>query len=64
MYVSMCVYTTGVLLQTYGNLTTEAGLDELATYASGMGPDKQAYILNVSDGKTLHLLTTSVPTLA
>ncbi|KAL3153916.1 hypothetical protein ABBQ32_013480 [Trebouxia sp. C0010 RCD-2024] len=35
--------------RTYGNLTTEAGLDELATYASGMGPDKQVYILNISD---------------
>ena len=38
-------------LQTYSNLTTEAGLSELAGYASGMGPDKQAYILNISSCK-------------
>ena len=42
-----------VLLQTYGNLTTEAGLDEVAAYAAGIGPDKMKYILNVSDGKAL-----------
>lgn len=48
-----------VLLQTYGNLTTEAGLDELASYATGMGPDKGAYILNISSSKTLHRCTNS-----
>ena len=50
-----------VALQTYGNLTTEAGLSELAGYASGMGPDKQAYILNISSSEILpwHTLSTS-----
>lgn len=51
-----------VLLQTYGNLTTEAGLDELASYATGMGPDKGAYILNISSSKTFcrHTMPTSL----
>lgn len=39
------------LLQTYGNLTTAAGLAEVAGYATGIGPDKQAYILNVTKGR-------------
>lgn len=42
------------MLQTYGSLATAEGLAEVAAYASGIGPDKQAYILNITKGKTVH----------
>ena len=49
----MCVQAScGVSLQTYGNLTTAAGLAEVASYASGIGPDKAEYILNITKGET------------
>ena len=53
--VSGCV----VLLQTYGDLTTEVGMEDVASYAVGMGLDKGAYFLNISRGKGLHQHTIS-----
>lgn len=50
-----------VLLQTYGDLTTEVGMEEVSSYAEGLGLDKGAYFLNISGGKTMHLLTTFTP---
>lgn len=38
-------------MQTYGNLTTAAGLTEVAGYATGIGPDKGEYILNITNGR-------------
>jgi glycerophosphoryl diester phosphodiesterase len=37
--------------RTYGNLTTTAGLDDMATYAAGVGPDRGAFILNVTNNR-------------
>lgn len=37
--------------RTYGNLTTNAGLDDVATYAAGYGPDRNAFILNVTNSR-------------
>jgi glycerophosphoryl diester phosphodiesterase len=38
---------------TYGDLTTDAGLDEVATYADGIGPWKPYIISNLADGTLL-----------
>lgn len=39
-------------------------MEEVASYAEGMGLDKGAYFLNISGGKTMHLLTTSTSLLS
>ena len=49
MPVSGCV----VLLQPYGDLTTEVGMEDVASYGVGMGLAKAAYFLDISRGKGL-----------